>query len=795
MTQVIRTRIYRLRHDATASQRIGQLVSQQTMAYNRGVDILRKAPDICLWSRTDHTKSFKERVSQWMKEDGRANGPAHLLTVGADQAWDDHDRLKRQRVLDRLGEVERTDSTEAHGRSLRKLRHRSRKRTRSVLTCHKPPVRLGPDRFGIPGAVDIVLHTKGDVSELDIRSFRLVETHSERHGASRPLRKRRYALHLNVTETYPEPAAFDSAKRLDDVLGIKSEGDRLALSSGDHIAFGDSKGVRKERAMRSTAARKQRGSRRQRKLLKLVRKKERRRRAERRRVATDATRVLFKERRPRVLAVLPKGYRVTAPPVKNVNSLTSRRYGPFMAHELSETERAMITEAERQGIATYALLPRPSGGDYNACTHRDGRDTQAEARCSRCGREPNASLDTARDLQARAFHYIAPAASRTLYAEEPQVGRRVKPPRAAQDLSCDTQGADKPPSDRGQQGAGPELSPPNDLLGVSLKAGSSSEQGAKRQLVSPVSTQYIITDELISIINTINGEDFAHNTKRIRAQGLATWATWATLNRHRILPAEPSSVAYFISRLAELGHSTQTILGHLKGIVTYHDLLNLDSPVSNQVRKVVQAIQRLHGKWGRQAPGLSREDVKAIEATAFAPLSHETPEQSRERGLKVVALFNLMRDCLLRRSEAASVIWGDISPYPDGAGSLFIRSSKTDRIGDGAALYISRNTMKALSAMRNGAGDDESVFGWSADQISYRIKQAARLAGLKDTISSHSMRRGMAQELGRENASIEEINEAGRWDDDSTAVRYTLSDDPKEGAVARFYALKKEVQT
>ena len=789
MSEVIRTRIYSLRHDAATSQCIGQLVTQQNLAYNAGIDILRKAPNICLWPRRDIPESFKGRVSQWLKADGRANAPTHLLTAGTEQAWDDHDRLKRQRALDRLGEGEQTGGTDSHDGSQLKLRHRSRKRIRSVLTCHNPPIRLGPDQFSIPGVNGFVLHTMEEVPDLDIRSFRLVEVRGDRHEAKRPLRKRRYALHLNVVKPYPDSAGFDSVGALDDVLGMKDDGDSLALSSGDAIPTGDSDGIQKEREMRSTAARKKKGSKRQRRLLNRVRRKERRQQAEQRRVATEAARSLLREKRPKVVAVSPEGCRATAPPIKNIASLTSRRYGPFMAPVLTETERTVIAEAERQGIATYSLLPRHPEENDTKCRHRDGRDTQAQSRCRRRGCEPNTNQDTARDLQMRAFHYIGPAASRTLYAEESPTGRRVKLSRVARDLSCDTLGADKLTGDSGQIGSGPKLSPPNDLLGVSLQAGSSPGQGAQRQLVSPVSTQYIITEELISIINMINGEDLADNTKRLRAEGMAVWTTWATVNERRILPAEPASVAQFMARLADLGHSTQTILGHLKGIVTYHDLLGLDSPVTNQVRKVVQAIQRLHGRLGKQATGLSRDDVKAIEKTAFTPLRRETPEQTRERGLKIIALVNMMRDCLLRRSEAASATWGDISPDNDGSGLLFIRASKTDRIGEGAPLYIPQATMEDLSAIRNGASDEETIFGWTADQISYRITQTMRLAGLKGTFSTHSMRRGMAQELASENVTGDELKEAGRWDDDAIATRYSLPDDPKKGAVAQFHAL------
>ena len=189
-----------------------------------------------------------------MKSDGRANCPEHLLIAGAEQARDYNDCLKRQRTLDRL----REDNEHAEARD--GLRHRSRKQGRAVLTSHMPPDRIAADKFAVPGVNDLILHTKEAVPDLDILSFRIVEVQGDRHGANRPLRKRRYALHLNVIETYPEPAAFDSIKALDDVLGIEgATGERLALSSGGEIAFDDSKSVRRERAMRSTAARQEEG--------------------------------------------------------------------------------------------------------------------------------------------------------------------------------------------------------------------------------------------------------------------------------------------------------------------------------------------------------------------------------------------------------------------------------------------------------------------------------------------------------------------------------------------------------
>ena len=788
---MIRPRIYRLHHNPDASRRIGYLATQQATAYNKGVDIVRKTPEIVLWKSKTRPDSFKSRVSEWRKSDRRVDCPTHLLETGAEQAWYDNDRINRQKALYRFAESDQEALTkEGYSET---LSYRSRKHDPSDLMCLKPPVRRAADEFAVPGVDDLILRTREPVPDLDIRSFRLVEIHSERHGANRPLEARRYALQLNVVKNYPDSTDLTSVNSPEDVLGIDDgTGKRLALSTGDAIDIDDSRAVRRIERTRSDAARKEKGSKRQKKALKQAQRAEGRIRAERKRSASETAKSLFARIRPKVLAVSPESYRATTRLIKGVTALTDTRVGLKLAPVSSETIETMVAEAEKQGIHIYTLMPDSSDQECKNFRRRDDRESQAGSRCRSDRCEQDADLSAARNLQWRAFHYIGPAASRTLYAGEPPMGRRVKSSRATREPSCDALGANKPTSDRGQIGSGPDLSPPTDLMGVSLKAGSSVEQGAQRELLYQVRRQYIITNELVSIVNMLNERNIAYETKRNRAEGLAVWATWATINKHRILPAEPAYVASFLAALADLGYSTQTIYGHLKGIIEYHSLLGLCSPVTNEVQRVVQGIERTHGKWGKQAKGLSREHMQAIEATAFTPIRRETTRQTRERGLKVIALVKLMRDCLLRRSEAANVRWRNLSQNANGSGTLLVERSKTDQFGLGAVLYVSRETMQTLSHIRWGAGDDDSVFGWNPDQISYRIKQAMDFAGFGDAYSTHSMRRGMAQELAIEHATLEEINEAGRWVSNGISVRYTVPDDPMQSPVARYHKHLRE---
>ena len=59
------------------------------------------------------------------------------------------------------------------------------------------------------------------------------------------------------------------------------------------------------------------------------------------------------------------------------------------------------------------------------------------------------------------------------------------------------------------------------------------------------------------------------------------------------------------------------------------------------------------------------------------------------RGNLDIALISLMRDAMLRVSEAAVLTWSDIVSEADGTGRLLIRRSKTDAEGEGAVGFLS----------------------------------------------------------------------------------------------------------
>ena len=277
-------------------------------------------------------------------------------------------------------------------------------------------------------------------------------------------------------------------------------------------------------------------------------------------------------------------------------------------------------------------------------------------------------------------------------------------------------------------------------------------------------------------------------TRRAYAAQWKKWTAWAEAGGVSALPASPEDLADYLFEQAGQGASMATIRQARTAVAAAHQDAGLPDPTaSRDMRAVIAGLARDMARPQLQTPGLTRESLTAIQATAAIPRSGpercETPPQARARGRVDVALISVMRDAMLRRSEAASLTWGDVSRGPDGSGRL---SLKTDR---STALYLGTPTMRALDAVRPAhPSPEDEIFGLGGEQISRRIKAAAKAAGLPSEFTANSPRVGMAQDLAASGCEIPDLMAAGRWGSPDMAARYTRSLPADRGAVARYYA-------
>ena len=304
-----------------------------------------------------------------------------------------------------------------------------------------------------------------------------------------------------------------------------------------------------------------------------------------------------------------------------------------------------------------------------------------------------------------------------------------------------------------------------------------------------------LTDSDVDNLNAILKHEIARNTmKNYRAQW-KIFNGWALTRGVPALPADAAQVAaYLAERIEKHGHKPATLRAAAAAIAFAHRAAGLDDPCSGpEVKRTLKGATRKAGKSQKQAEALTADALALIESNARIPRPGrggrlESPQTAHSRGNLDVALIRLMRDAMLRVSEAAALTWQDIGTQPDGTGRLLIRRSKTDPEGAGAVAFVSAPTMVALSHIRNGAPDSASVLGLGPNQISRRIKKAAQTARLGNGFSGHSPRVGMARDLVRAGIELPSLMVAGRWRTPAMPAHYARNEAVSKGAVAQFYA-------
>ena len=297
---------------------------------------------------------------------------------------------------------------------------------------------------------------------------------------------------------------------------------------------------------------------------------------------------------------------------------------------------------------------------------------------------------------------------------------------------------------------------------------------------------------------------YAPNTSRSYRSQLRTWAAWCVQRGTSPADADADTLVTYIRERAEgvvIGErlhrpaKPNSLNVACAAISKAYEVAGMtDITRLPRVREALRAHRYRMAREGvsvRQAAALTSEDMAAIRATALRPRRGrggvESEETARRRGLIDIALIALMRDCMLRRSEAADVMWDHITSEFDGTGRLFVGISKTDQEGEGTLLFISRRTMSDLDAIRPEVSAEGPVFGLHPRTIGRRIAAAARAAGGVGSYSGHSARVGMARDLARAGEELPALMTAGRWKGPEMVARYIAHERAGRGAVARYY--------
>ena len=192
----------------------------------------------------------------------------------------------------------------------------------------------------------------------------------------------------------------------------------------------------------------------------------------------------------------------------------------------------------------------------------------------------------------------------------------------------------------------------------------------------------------------------ARNTQRAYLGHWTRFHSWAQEQGLDLPGGLEAALCDYLVRLAEDGKRMATIRQARAAIIRGADLAGWPRPGGSGVAEMMRGLGRILRGPQRQA----------------APLHAEA---------------SVMRDGLLRVSEAAALRWGDVELAGDGSGRIRIPESKTDQEAEGVVLYLGPAAALALLTIRPEEAVIDAVtpvFNLHPDTIRRRLQQAARAA-------------------------------------------------------------------
>ena len=279
-------------------------------------------------------------------------------------------------------------------------------------------------------------------------------------------------------------------------------------------------------------------------------------------------------------------------------------------------------------------------------------------------------------------------------------------------------------------------------------------------------------------------------TRRAYACDLRDFDAWCAAKRRAPLPAEPETVALYVTHLARSGSAASTIQRRLAAISQVHQLAgHVPPPTADwEVRQVVQGIRRSLGTAPAQKEAVLTPTLRRLVASCDA---------TTRAGVRDRALLLLGFGAALRRSELVALDVEDVTETDEGL-RIRIRRSKTDPQAHGDEVGVVKgqhpdiDPVRALQHWRElgdiTAGplfrpvtraDTVRRGRLSGQTVALILQRTAERAGLPapEAFAGHSLRSGCATQAAVEGAPERAIMRQGRWRSAATVRRYIRTGD------------------
>ena len=284
-------------------------------------------------------------------------------------------------------------------------------------------------------------------------------------------------------------------------------------------------------------------------------------------------------------------------------------------------------------------------------------------------------------------------------------------------------------------------------------------------------------ERLVAYLEKARGALSGHTLRALRAD-LKRFTDWCAEREQSALPAHPATVAQYIEAMASV-RAPATVRRYAASIASVHRAIGCPNPVQHaKVRLALQRMRRRNGCRQKQVLGLTWALRQRLMGAAG-----DRVIDVRNRAMLAVAY-----DAMLRRSELVTLQVADLAIEPDGAASLLVRRAKNDPDGQGAMLYLHRDSVMLVErwltesrvaggplfrSLRRGGAVGGRL---DASQVPRIYKGMAERAGLSrpavQRIAGHSPRVGAVQDMIASGIRISAIMQAGRWKSAAMVQRY-----------------------
>lgn len=267
------------------------------------------------------------------------------------------------------------------------------------------------------------------------------------------------------------------------------------------------------------------------------------------------------------------------------------------------------------------------------------------------------------------------------------------------------------------------------------------------------------------------------NTRKAYQHDIAHYEKWGGR-----LPANPEIIGQYLQAYA-CTLNPRTLARRLIALRHWHTYQGFPDPTAHPaIQKTMMGIQRVHGKPKDKARAITPDELAKIAAMLNGT---DNMTACRDNALLQIGFFGALRRSELIAIEYEHLRW-------DKAGvEILLPHSKTDQLHEGqyCAIPYGNHSLCPVTALKNWLHKSGITSGalfrrirqqhlgmqaLTPLSVNHILKKHAAAANLIDidSLSSHSLRRGLATSAAKAGAPLQAIMRAGRWKQTNTVMGY-----------------------